>query len=81
MSTELNSMQMTSQKQNKASMHLQKLYNNVMRTGVTKYEPSKQNITEFLTQVLHKQIHLSKNHSVPKRGQPNPNNLMETNRY
>jgi|LauGreDrversion4_2_1035121.scaffolds.fasta_scaffold189057_1 hypothetical protein len=39
-------------------MQLQKIYNNVMRTGVTKYEPSKQNITEFLTQVLHKQINL-----------------------
>lgn len=46
-----------------AAQQLQKLFNNVIKTGVTKYEPQKQNITEFLSHVLNNKINLPKNQS------------------
>ena len=50
-----------------AAQQLQKLFNNVIKTGVTKYEPQKQNITEFLSQVLNNQIKINKNSSMQRK--------------
>lgn len=48
---------------------LQKLYHNVVKSGVTKYEPAKQNMKEFLHQIISSR-HLSEAKAINERNSP-----------